>query len=98
MRRIGKIFCLLGSSEYSQKACEYALSWAQRDGVKLFLQHLVQPLNFTCPCYAFPDRINQVLRNLETSVGREGFADDFLPTRRWRAGGICESPCHKLLN
>jgi hypothetical protein len=98
MRRIGKILCPLGSSEYSLKACEYPLSLAQRDGAKHFLQHLVQPPPFTCPCYAFPDPINEVFRNLETSVGQEGFADDFLQTRRWRAGGICESLCPKPLN
>jgi len=75
MRRIGKILCPFGSSEYSLKACEYPLSLAQRDGAKHFFQHLVQPLTFTCPCYAFPDPINEVFQNLETSAGqgRQGF-------------------------
>jgi Universal stress protein family len=70
MRRIEKTLRPLDSSEYSLKACEYALSLAQRDGAKLFLQHPVQPLTFTCPCYAFPDPINEVFRNLETSAGQ----------------------------
>jgi nucleotide-binding universal stress UspA family protein len=76
MRRIEKILCPLDSSEYSLKASEYALSWAQHDGAKLLLQQVVQPLTFTCPCYAFPDPIYEVFRNLETGVGhgRQGFS------------------------
>ncbi len=70
MLRIENILCPPDSSEYSLKACEYAVSLAQRDGAKLFLQHLIQPLTFTCPCHAFPDPINEVFRNLETSAAR----------------------------
>lgn len=112
MRRIGKILCPFGSSEYSLKAREYALSLAQRDGAKHFFSTLSRPPAFTCPCYAFPDPINEVFQNLETRAGqgRQGFGHFTMGAVARKVlrkafggaamarGGICESPCPKLLN
>lgn len=71
MLRIEKILCPVDFSEYSLKAYDYAQSLAQHYGAKLLLQHVVQPLTSTYPYYAFPDAINEVFWNLETSAGQK---------------------------
>ncbi len=113
MLRFEKILCPVDFSEYSVKAYKYARSLAQHYAANLLLQQVIQPLTSTCPCYAFPDPINEVFRNLETSAGqrrqesghftRGPVAGKVLRktlwgARRWRAGGIYESTCHNLLN
>jgi nucleotide-binding universal stress UspA family protein len=71
MLRIEKILCPVDFSEYSHKAYEYAQSLAQHYGARLLLQHVVQPLTFTYPYYAFPDAINEVFWNLENSADQK---------------------------
>jgi len=71
MLRIEKILCPVDFSEYSLKAYDYAQSLAQHYGARLLLQHVVQPLTSTYPYYAFPDAINEVFWNLETSADQK---------------------------
>ncbi|TAM78717.1 MAG: universal stress protein [Acidobacteria bacterium] len=71
MLRIEKILCPIDFSEYSHKAFEYAHSLAQHYGAKLLLQHVVQPLASTYPYYAFPDVLNEVALNLESSADQK---------------------------
>jgi nucleotide-binding universal stress UspA family protein len=68
MLRIEEVLCPVDFSEYSAKAYEYAQSLAQHYGATLLLQHVVQPLTSTYPYYAFPEAINEVFWNLETSA------------------------------
>ncbi len=68
MLRIEKILCPVDFSEYSAKAFDYARSLAQHYGAALLLQHVVQPLTSTYPYYAFPEAINEVFWQLETSA------------------------------
>jgi nucleotide-binding universal stress UspA family protein len=68
MLRIEKILCPVDFSEYSARAFDYARSLAQHYGAALLLQHVVQPLTSTYPYYAFPDAINEVFWQLESSA------------------------------
>lgn len=71
MLRIEKILCPVDFSEYSVKAYDYARSLARHYGAKLLLQHVVQPLTSIYPYYAFPDALNEVFSNLETSAKQQ---------------------------
>lgn len=71
MLRIEKILCPVDFSEYSVKAYDYARSLAQHYGAKLLLQHVVQPLTSIYPYYSFPDAINEVFWDLETSAKQQ---------------------------
>jgi nucleotide-binding universal stress UspA family protein len=71
MLRIEKILCPVDFSEYSLKAYEYAQSLAQHYEAELLLQHVIQPLTSTYPSYAFPDALNEVFWNLETSADQK---------------------------
>ena len=71
MLRIEKILCPVDFSEYSIKAYDYARSLAQHYGAKLLLQHVVQPLTSTYPYYTFPDALNEVFWNLESSADQK---------------------------
>ena len=71
MLRIEKIHCPVDFSEYSLKAFDYAQSLAQHYGAKLLLQHVIQPLSSNYPYYAFPDTINDVFWNLESSADQK---------------------------
>ena len=68
MLRIEKILCPVDFSEYSVKAFDYAQSLALHYGASLLLQHVVQPLTAAYPYYAFPDTVNEVFWNLESSA------------------------------
>src|SRR5215472_5001754 len=50
-----RIVCPVDFSEYSGKAYDYAYSLAKHYGAKLFVEHVVQPLQAAYPYYAFPE-------------------------------------------
>jgi nucleotide-binding universal stress UspA family protein len=89
MLRIEKILCPVDFSEYSARAFDYARSLAQHYGAALLLQHVVQPLTSTYPYYAFPDAINEVFWQLESSAEERlseltaGFAEDGFEIKRF---------------
>ena len=89
MLRIEKILCPVDFSEYSAKAFDYARSLAQHYGAALLLQHVVQPLTSTYPYYAFPEAINEVFWQLESSAEEKlselaaGFAESGFEIKRF---------------
>lgn len=93
MLRIEKILCPVDFSEYSAKAFDYARSLAQHYGAVLFLQHVVQPLTSTYPYYAFPEAINEVFWQLESSAEEKlaeltaGFAEGDFEIKRFVHNG-----------
>src|ERR1700693_968829 len=65
MLKMERILCPMDFSEFSAKSYEYAHSLAQHYKAKLFLEHVVQPLNMAYHYYAFPDSFNQIYWNLK---------------------------------
>lgn len=69
MMKIERIVCPVDFSEYSTKAYDYAYSLAKHYGAKLFLEHVVQPLQVPYPYYAFPDAmVNDVYWNVSSEA------------------------------
>jgi len=52
---VERIVCPVDFSEYSGRAYDYAYSLARHFGAKLFVEHVVQPLQAAYPYYAFPE-------------------------------------------
>jgi len=52
---VERIVCPVDFSEYSGRAYDYAYSLARHYGAKLFVEHVVQPLQAAYPYYPFPE-------------------------------------------
>ncbi|HEV2177566.1 MAG TPA: universal stress protein [Terriglobia bacterium] len=82
MMKIERIVCPVDFSEYSTKAYDYAYSLAKHYRAKLFLEHVVQPLQVPYPYYAFPEAtVNDVYWNV--SGDAEKRLKDLATSRVW---------------
>lgn len=64
MLRIERILCPTDFSEFSAKAYDYAYSLARRYGAKVFVEHVIEPVTYAYPYYAFPDSVTEVYWDL----------------------------------
>jgi nucleotide-binding universal stress UspA family protein len=60
MLTIERILCPVDFSEFSDRACEYAHSFASHFGAKLFVLHVAEPFVPIDPSYISPSLIDQV--------------------------------------
>jgi nucleotide-binding universal stress UspA family protein len=64
MLKIERILCPTDFSDFSAKAFDYAVSLARHYGSRVFLQHVIQPVTYAYPYYAFPDSVSELYWNL----------------------------------
>lgn len=64
MLKIERILCPTDFSDFSAKAYDYAVSLARHYGSRVFLQHVIQPVTYAYPYYAFPDSVSELYWNL----------------------------------
>jgi len=60
MLKIERILCPVDFSEFSDRACEYALSFARVYGAELFVLHVAEPFVPIHPSYISPSLIDQI--------------------------------------
>jgi nucleotide-binding universal stress UspA family protein len=60
MLKMQRILCPVDFSEFSERAYEYALSFARHFGAKLFVQHVTEPVVVLPRVYVSPALIDQV--------------------------------------
>src|SRR5215475_10745024 len=60
MLKIERILCPVDFSEFSDRACEYAQSFARQYGAKLFVLHVAEPFVPIHPSNISPSLIDQV--------------------------------------
>ena len=81
MLRLQRILCPTDFSEFSAKAYDYAYSLGRRYGAKVFVEHVIQPMTYAYPYYAFPDSVTELYSDL--SKHAEEQLQELVKTHSW---------------
>jgi nucleotide-binding universal stress UspA family protein len=87
MLKMQRILCPVDFSEFSDRAYEYALSFARHFGAKLFVQHVIEPVVVLPRMYISPPLIDQIYA--EQDAGAEEKIHE-LTAKHSRNGVECE--------